>query len=99
MSEIRTKYEGPTDRHGSRIVARFGSKQLTTPYEHADNASANHARAAAMLASKLKLSGHWVEDDFGRTGFGYKRSETGRDAFRVGTASSAIPYSYTLLGA
>lgn len=56
VMKITTKYS--TNSHGAgRIIAKCGGKQLTLGYDHALSATQNHATAAAMLASKLHLSG------------------------------------------
>lgn len=55
--EITTKYSAHKVSGRGRIVVKCGGKQLTVGYDHALSASQNHATAAAMLASKLHLSG------------------------------------------
>ena len=103
-TKITTKYQGPTDFKGSRIVAKHSGRRLSMPYQHELSSTQNHARAAAMLASKLKLSGHYVIAKSLEHGYVFEVSpdadpitDRRQDAFRVGAASSAIPFSYTLL--
>ncbi len=48
---VRTEYKGPTDHHGSRIVARnMSSKQRAiVPWDYELDAPENHERAARKL--------------------------------------------------
>lgn len=50
---IQSRYFGPTDTKGSRIVARGGGRQATVHYDHALSLGANHQAAAAAVAAKL----------------------------------------------
>jgi hypothetical protein len=60
MNSISTKYVGPTDTRGSRIVAKIAygltSRTYTYPYQHELSSTANHARAARLTAERLGLS-------------------------------------------
>ena len=49
MQAITTKYLGPTDARGSRIVARCQAKRLTVPWDHALDVEANHRAAGRAL--------------------------------------------------
>jgi len=52
-SVIQTKYLGPTDYRGSRIVARAdGVPKVSVPYDHALNVEDNHRAAAEKLANQ-----------------------------------------------
>lgn len=53
MQAITTKYHGPTDRRGSRIIARADAGSVQFSYDHSLNVEGNHAAAAATLAAKL----------------------------------------------
>jgi len=53
MQAIRTRYYGPTNTHGSRIVARCGAGIHTMVYEQGNSITGNHGCAAQMLAAKL----------------------------------------------
>lgn len=58
---IRTRYAGPTDRRGSRVIAdhRRDSETVwraTVPWDHALNAEANHEAAARRLLNRFSLS-------------------------------------------
>lgn len=61
MQAIRTRYYGPTNTRGSRIVARCQAGSHTMAYEPEYDATGNHGNAAQMLAAKLgwtKERGH-----------------------------------------
>lgn len=47
---IVTKYLGPSDKYGARILARTEGGTKYVPYEHAWNAEENHEAAAMQLA-------------------------------------------------
>lgn len=53
MQAIRTKYRGPTDRTGSRIVASSQAGRVIMPYAHELNLAGNHRAAAEKLANKF----------------------------------------------
>ena len=54
MRAIITRYLGPTNFRGSRIVADAGKgARLTMPYDHALNTNENHAEAAKALCLKM----------------------------------------------
>jgi hypothetical protein len=61
MQAIRTRYYGPTDSRGSRIIARCGGGSVTMPYSYALNTEGNHAAAAQLLLQKL----NWARVYFG----------------------------------
>lgn len=50
---IETKWQGPTDRRGSRVLARADAAKLTVQWDHALNVQDNHRAAAEALARKL----------------------------------------------
>ena len=54
---IVTKYLGPTDRRGARVVAYANAGKLTAPWEDAWSIEDNHAYAARMLAERYE----WTE--------------------------------------
>jgi len=69
MQTISTKYYGPTNIRGSRIVAKTASgKRFTQDYLHSLNADENHWLAAQGLARWLKWSGTMIQ---GSTEKGY----------------------------
>lgn len=53
MQAIRTRYYGPTNTRGSRIVAKCEAGSASVGYNHALNLDGNHAAAAAALVRKL----------------------------------------------
>ena len=64
MQTISTKYYGPTNTKGSRIVAKTASgKRFTQDYLHSLNADENHWLAAQGLAQKLQWSGTMIQGD------------------------------------
>ena len=54
MKAIETRFHGPTNRRGSRVIATEpdGSSH-THPWDYALNSTQNHASAARALADKL----------------------------------------------
>lgn len=57
---IETKYNGPTNSGGSRIIAKAWAGSVRAHYNHALNADQNHLAAARALAVKMGWSGLWV---------------------------------------
>lgn len=61
MKAITTKFAGPTDRRGSRIIASDGDgNRLTMSYHHEWNGDENHHRAALAPQNKLGWSGKLI---------------------------------------
>lgn len=58
QKSIRTKYKGPTDYRGSKMVAMCGSEGkgvlISVPYDHSLDIHENHHRVAQKLVEKLK---------------------------------------------
>jgi hypothetical protein len=52
MQAIRTKFAGPTNTRGSRIIATSYKARSTFPYDYELDLDANHARAAELHAAK-----------------------------------------------
>ena len=50
---ITTRYAGPSDSRGSRVIAKCDAGRITVPWDHALNAPDNHAAAALQLHHKL----------------------------------------------
>jgi hypothetical protein len=61
MISIETKYLGPTNFKGARVVAftENRSQRLTVSWNHALGPEANHDAAARALAVKLDWRGIW----------------------------------------
>lgn len=59
MRAITTKYYGPTDTRGSKIVASSEVGRVTVSYDSALSSEANHAAAAYKLAAKHRWCGIW----------------------------------------
>lgn len=60
LQAITTKYIGPTNTRGARIVAKAQAGRLVVPYDHSLEVSANHAAAARAFAQKWDWDGTWV---------------------------------------
>ncbi len=58
MQAITTKYLGPTNYRGSRIVAQCQAKRIVVPYEYVNDP---HKIAAEKLAATLGWDGPWYE--------------------------------------
>lgn len=60
---ITTKYLGPTDHHGPRVVASCNAERITVAitvaWDHALGTEENHGVAARMLAEQLNWKGDW----------------------------------------
>lgn len=61
MQAIETKFLGPTNTRGARIVARTANGQkITVPFDHASRTGIDaHAPAAYALARKMGWGGDW----------------------------------------
>ncbi len=57
MQAIRTRYHGPTNSRGSRIIAKCGAGSVTMPYNHALNLDGNHAAAARLMLERMGWTG------------------------------------------
>ena len=57
MQAITTKYAGPTNTRGTRIIAKAAAGRVSVGYDHALNLEDNHAAAAQALAAKLGWTG------------------------------------------
>lgn len=56
---IVTKYRGPTDRSGPRVVATCQARRCTLAYEHSLSLEGNEIEAARQLAESLGWGGPW----------------------------------------
>ena len=58
---ITTRYMGPTNFKGSRIVVTSGNgHRMIVSWDHALDVGENHAAAAKALADKMEWGGEWV---------------------------------------
>jgi hypothetical protein len=68
MQAIRTRYHGPTNTRGSRIIAKCEGGSVTMPYNHALNLDGNHAAAARLLLQRMgwanQYAGGCFEHDY-----------------------------------
>src|SRR5262245_58644364 len=55
---IVTRYRGPTDHRGSRVIARCEAGRLVWDWDHSLDAVGNHHAAAEALAKRLG----WLKD-------------------------------------
>ena len=60
MQAIVTKYVGPTNYRGSRVIAKCEAKRIAVSWDDALNVDENHRRAAQILATELEWRGRWV---------------------------------------
>ncbi len=64
MKAIRTRYVGPSNVRGSRIIADDGERnRITVSYDHGSNNP--HREAALALCRKMKWSGDLIEGGLG----------------------------------
>lgn len=62
MKSIETRYLGPTDTRGGRILATdHDGHRITVPYDHALNPDAMHRAAAYALCRKLGWHGTYYQ--------------------------------------
>lgn len=57
MQAIRTRYHGPSNTRGSRIIAKCEGGSVIMPYNHALNLDGNHAAAAQLLLQRMGWPG------------------------------------------
>jgi hypothetical protein len=50
---ITTRYAGPTNTRGSRIIATAYGKRFTVSWDYAQDVQANHESAAEYAASRM----------------------------------------------
>lgn len=61
MKAIETRYIGPTNTRGSRLVATAeGGNRVTLSYDYELNSDQNHEMAAYHLMAKLDWTGEMV---------------------------------------
>jgi hypothetical protein len=56
---IETKYLGPTNTRGARIVAKAGPGRRISSWDHALSSYDNHIAAARAYAEQFQWSGAW----------------------------------------
>lgn len=57
---IQTKYAGPTNHRGSRIICRAQAGRKTYGWNHALGITENHTAAAKAYAEHFGWAGKWV---------------------------------------
>lgn len=61
MKAIETRYLGPTNTRGSRIIATDGDgNRITIPYPHQLSGEACHRAAAEALCAKMRWTGRLI---------------------------------------
>ncbi len=60
MQAIITKYLGPTNARGARVVAKCQAGKVTVPWDHAKGVDENHAAACLALTTRLNWGRGWV---------------------------------------
>lgn len=58
---IVTKYRGPTNSRGSRIIASADAGRIVVPLDYSKSTAENHAAAAAALCAKFGWQGELVQ--------------------------------------
>ncbi len=56
---VATRYIGPTNHRGTRVVAHCDAGKLTVAWDYELDVEANHRAAALALITQLGWSGHW----------------------------------------
>lgn len=63
MQAIVTKFYGPTNFRGARVMARCQAKRISVAWDHALGVEENHMAAARTLAEELGWAGLWYGGD------------------------------------
>jgi len=71
MKAILTRYAGPTDTRGSRILATWDGGRLSRPYFHALDSEENHRCAALDAFARMGLDMSEMDMHTGWTRDGY----------------------------
>ena len=56
---IHTRYVGPTNHQGSRVIVTAQAGRMTVPWDDGLGPDENHAKAAAAFADKWGWAGKW----------------------------------------
>lgn len=66
MKAITTKYYGPTNTRGSKIIASDGDNRIQLHWDDSLNSDENHVAAAKAFCAKLnwkgKMATGWTKD-------------------------------------
>ena len=69
MQTITTKYVGPTNSRGSRVIARTTSGvRRVMAWDYARSQDSNHREAAHLLAEQLGWAGEWIAGTLNENG-------------------------------
>ena len=84
MQAITTRYCGPTNSRGSRVIAECDAKRRVSEWQSALGSVENHARAARALAAELGWEGQWAgAQPKGNGGWVWVPVDRGADLFTV----------------
>jgi hypothetical protein len=73
LQAVETRYVGPTNHRGARIIVRCEHKSRTYPWDHALGIQENHRAAAEaflVYMDWLNLKGWWAQGAT-RTGYAF----------------------------
>ena len=57
---IETRFAGPTNARGARVLVRAQAGRMTVSWDHALGVDENHCAAAKAFAERWGWSGRWV---------------------------------------
>lgn len=60
LQAIQTKFYGPGNVQGAKVIARAGAGRMTMAWDHSKNPEDNHRLAARMFAQKYNWEGELV---------------------------------------
>lgn len=81
---IATKFVGPSNVRGSRVIASCDAKRIIVSWNHSQSADDNHIAAARKLASELGWSGNWHGGATKGSGYTFVWQDTAEGDFIVG---------------
>lgn len=92
---IVTKYRGPTNSRGSRIIASADAGRIVVPLNYSKSTAENHAAAAAALCAKFGWQGELVQGGMpDGKGYVFTFTETPRESeerLREASATNRAP--------
>lgn len=85
---IRTRFAGPTNTRGSRVIADAGDRasRIVVDWNHALNSEQNHAYAAVLVTRKMGWVGEFYSPLVG--------GAYGMDTYWVFQPKPALPYAH-----
>ena len=61
MQAVQTKYLGPSNSHGSRIIAKCATKRIIVARDYSTNIEDDHRRVARKLILQMGWTGRWIQ--------------------------------------